>query len=222
MLFSVRPWTGKYLLLKMNISNVSISVARTSYYTERINASGSHEYAFVIGLPVDASQTSAIELLFDINRSFVYTNGSLEFSPVVEVRSIDHVQYIRATDTVQLTNGTLELAEEARFNQSGASAWTVLGGANAICTQTCVQLCPDRSSPDCHYHCASSCSKEPDYTRTMCDGGVAFNTCAPSKPFRCLNGTYIADCATCGCDENQECNSNGVCGTTAQIGTDVP
>ncbi|VVC71632.1 Uncharacterised protein [uncultured archaeon] len=211
-----RMWVGKYARLAIEF------ISMNATYRESQGTLGAllpaNGYAFVMMSPVSESAISAVELVFDVNKSFVpAANGSgLEFRPSVEVRSINNAEYLLKDDgSVDIYSGNLSLSELASFDAQGNSGYQLLGGESSQCVYNCTAGCAQPQDPQCNYNCALACMGEPVNPRyNRCDDGTPFGYCSDRKPWLCLTtNKYFADCVACGCNFGQQCDSHtGTCG----------
>ena len=166
------------------------------------------------GVPVTHSATSAVRLTLDLNRSISRdpVGGWFIFTPVFQIDSLHMVRYSVMDDgTIDFRAGTLDLSEIAIFNATGASSYSVLGGALSDCVSSCASHCSNIASATCHNTCVSQCFGVVDIVPDSCDDGTAYNSCSTHKPLYCVTGTYILRCSSCGCPQDQECLSDGTC-----------
>jgi len=212
-----RVWTGKYARLSVEFGRIDAVMKDTG---ETVSVSlPKNRYVFVTAVPVDYGATSAVGLILDLNRSFARKDGACIFTPHVDVRSYHGVNYmVRDDGHLEFYTGEMGLSELARFNETGGSEWSVTGGAYGSCVENCTRSdnsvdCMSPGKPTCHARCASLCLGEPAPSfGNMCDDGTPVGKCSSNKPFFCTaSKQYLADCAICGCPDDQICRSDGGC-----------
>ncbi len=47
--------------------------------------------------------------------------------------------------------------------------------------------------------------------KNLCPDMTPYNSCSNKKPYLCLNGELIENCSVCGCEEGEDCLSDGTC-----------
>lgn len=207
-----RVWAGKYTRLAIEFAAMNATVRNTGQ-TENVSMP-KKTYVFIVMAPVTYGATSAIEISFDMNKSFTRSENTTIFTPSVTITSMHGIQYIQREDgSVDLYSGATDLFELAEFNRTGGASYHVLSGTSASCMEGCVSGCALSSAPMCHAGCASTCLGEvvPPMPNA-CSDGTEYGQCSVNRPFWCTNtGQYDANCQLCGCPENCECLSDDTC-----------
>ncbi len=203
-----RTGTGTHTRLLIELRNLSV------YYNDSAqNVSTPKDY-YVIVDAVPVTGISAVMLTFDLNRSFAMSpdGSALVFTPVVEIDSLNGVRYSIGDDgAVDMSAGTLGLRELALFNETGGSAYSILGGTIAACMEACTGNCSSITAASCHARCSPRCFGVVDTVPNSCDDGTAYGACSSNEPLYCVTGTYTLRCGSCGCPQNYECLPDGSC-----------
>lgn len=210
MLTQGRTGTGTHTRLLVELGNVSV------FYNESAHnvSTPKNFYVIVDAVPVTHAATSAVRLTLDLNRSIsLDADGStFIFTPVIEVDSLSGARYsIRDDGTADITAGTLALRELVLFNETGGTAYSVLGGDIAACMENCTGSCANIASAGCHAGCSPRCFGIIDTIPNSCDDGTAYGACSSNRPLYCVTGTYSLRCGTCGCPQDYACQSDGTC-----------
>jgi len=158
-----RVWTGNYVRLSVEFNGIEIVMKDTG---ERVPVYlPKRKYVFVTAAPVSYGATSAIGLIFDLNKSLTRKESIYVFTPYVEVKGYHGINYILRDDGgLDMYTGEMDLSELARFNETGGAEFTVLDGTLGACVGNCIrniQNCVTTTDPICHAGCASMCFGEP-------------------------------------------------------------